>query len=52
MIHCAFSVVVNVAAAHTEMMTQLQEELGLRLDSQRGPGDVLVIDGAERPAPD
>ena len=34
------------------MMTQLQEELGLRLDSQRGPGDVLVIDSAERPMPD
>ena len=34
------------------MMTQLQEELGLRLDSQRGPGDVLVIDSAERPGPD
>ena len=34
------------------MMTQVQEELGLRLDSQRGPGDVLVIDSAEKPTPD
>ncbi len=34
------------------MMTQLQEELGLKLDSQRGPGDVLVIDSAELPTPD
>ena len=34
------------------LMTQLQEELGLKLDSQRGPGDVLVIDSAERPTPD
>ena len=34
------------------IMTQLQEELGLRLDSQRGPGDVLVIDSAERPTAD
>ena len=34
------------------LMTQLQEDLGLKLDSQRGPGDVLVIDSAERPTPD
>ena len=34
------------------LMTQLQEDLGLKLDSQRGPGDVLVIDSAEPPTPD
>lgn len=34
------------------LMTQLQEELGLKLDSQRGPGEVLVIDSAERLTPD
>ena len=34
------------------LMTQLQEELGLKLDSQRGPGQVLVIDSAEKPTPD
>ena len=34
------------------LMTQLQEDLGLKLDSQRGPGEVLVIDSAERPTPD
>jgi uncharacterized protein (TIGR03435 family) len=34
------------------LMTLLQEDLGLKLDSQRGPGDVLVIDSAERPQPD
>jgi uncharacterized protein (TIGR03435 family) len=34
------------------LMTQLQEELGLKLESQRGPGDVLVIDSAELPTPD
>ena len=34
------------------LMTQLQEDLGLKLDSQRGPGEVLVIDSAERPIPD
>ena len=34
------------------LMTQLQEDLGLKLDSQRGPGEVLVIDSAEMPTPD
>jgi uncharacterized protein (TIGR03435 family) len=34
------------------LMTQMQEDLGLKLESQRGPVDVLVIDGAELPAPD
>jgi uncharacterized protein (TIGR03435 family) len=30
----------------------MQEQLGLKLDSQRGPVDVLVIDAADRPTPD
>jgi uncharacterized protein (TIGR03435 family) len=34
------------------LMTQLQDDLGLKLDSQRGQGEVLVIDGAEHPTPD
>jgi uncharacterized protein (TIGR03435 family) len=34
------------------LMTQLDEDLGLKLDSQRGPGEVLVIDAAELPTPD
>lgn len=34
------------------LMTTLQEDLGLKLDSQRGPGEVLVIDSAELPTPD
>lgn len=34
------------------LMTMLQEDLGLKLDSQRGPGEVLVIDSADRPTPD
>jgi len=34
------------------LMTQLQEDLGLKLDSLRGPGEVLVIDSAELPIAD
>jgi uncharacterized protein (TIGR03435 family) len=30
----------------------LQEQLGLKLDSTRGPVDVLVIDHAEKPSDD
>jgi uncharacterized protein (TIGR03435 family) len=34
------------------LLTALREELGLKLDSARGPVEVLVIDGAEMPTPD
>jgi uncharacterized protein (TIGR03435 family) len=34
------------------LMTSLQEDLGLKLDSQRGPGEVLIVDSAELPTPD
>jgi uncharacterized protein (TIGR03435 family) len=34
------------------LLTALREELGLRLESERGPVEILVIDGAEMPTPD
>jgi uncharacterized protein (TIGR03435 family) len=34
------------------LFTALQEQLGLRLESSRGPVDVMVIDSAHEPTPD
>jgi uncharacterized protein (TIGR03435 family) len=34
------------------LMTTVQEDLGLKLDSKRGPSEVLVVDSAELPTPD
>jgi len=35
---------------HPPMMRALQEQLGLRLDSTKGPVDVIVIDHVEKPS--
>ena len=34
------------------LQTALQEQLGLKFESQRGPVDVLVIDSVEKPSAD
>jgi uncharacterized protein (TIGR03435 family) len=34
------------------LLTALQEQLGLRLDSRKGPVEILVVKQAERPIPD
>jgi uncharacterized protein (TIGR03435 family) len=32
------------------LFTAIQEQLGLKLESQKGPVEILIIDGAERPS--
>ena len=36
----------------TQIFTAIQEQLGLRLEPQRGPAEFLIVDKVERPSPD
>jgi len=40
-----------VADPGPDIFTAMQEQLGLKLESAKGPVEILVIDQVERPSP-
>jgi uncharacterized protein (TIGR03435 family) len=38
------------ATADNSIFAAFQEQLGLKLESQRGPGEIIVIDRVQRPS--
>ena len=42
----------SAEATFPTLYTALQEQIGLRVESQRAPVDVLMVDGINRPTPD